>query len=250
MLFWCARVEQKQKVNTRRCFLFKRNLLCLTPLPRPSEVQWTVSRGCEMDCRPGWLKFRQATKSWSWIFSPGWRPWDSKSSLFALATPESARLLNRRSTGGIMACRPASGKSDQKARLLLVFHLRSCQAHLLMCCSLSWSGPRNLELQCTCGSLWLHPRAPSDSMQCFPGSRACWFKSQHWGEGENNSRLIWPGDCIPPSVVMKDLSEHSPLFAPLLGGWLAVQPRSSGVTHRLISLRSAWQRPPWLHSAS
>lgn len=32
--------KQKQRVNTRCCFLFKRNLLCLRPLPCPSEVQW------------------------------------------------------------------------------------------------------------------------------------------------------------------------------------------------------------------
>lgn len=36
---------------------------------------------------------------------------------------------------------------------------------------------------------------------------------------------------------------------PLLGGWLAVEPCSSGVTHWLIR-PSACQGPPWLHGAS
>lgn len=66
LLMWASlvrSVEQKQSVNrTRCCFLFTRNSRSLTPLPRPSEVQWTVSRGCEMDCWSGWLKFRQTTK--------------------------------------------------------------------------------------------------------------------------------------------------------------------------------------------
>lgn len=48
-------------------------------------------------------------------------------------------------------------------------------------------------------------------MQRFPGSCACWFKSQHWRcwGGENKGTLTCPGDSILPSVVMKDLSEHS-----------------------------------------
>ena len=37
---------------------------------------------------------------------------------------------------------------------------------------------------------------------------------------------------------------------PLLGGWLAVEPWSSGVTHWLIRPSSTCQGPPWLHGAS
>lgn len=66
LLMWASlvrSVEQKQRVNhTRCCFLFERNSLSLAPLPRPSEVRWTVSRGWEMDCCSGWLKFRQTIK--------------------------------------------------------------------------------------------------------------------------------------------------------------------------------------------
>lgn len=78
---------------------------------------------------------------------------------------------------------------------------------------------------------------------------APWFESRRFGVGvgitvHGNKLVIaflptwwWRAWVIMP-------------LRPLLGGWLAVEPWRSGVTHWLIRLYSACQGPPWLHGAS
>lgn len=104
------RSSQKHKVNhTRCCFLFRRSLLPLEPLPCPSEVQWTVSGGGgEMDGWSGWLTFRQTTNVW--VFSP------SERSLLALASSEAALPLKTEGRGGTMLSCRAHGEIRSKGQ--------------------------------------------------------------------------------------------------------------------------------------
>lgn len=98
----------------------------------------------------------------------------------------------------------------------------------------------NTSFDCTHQS----PLLPSSAslVICAP-----WFESRRLGVGitaHGNGLVIafllawwWRAWVIAP-------------LRPLLGGWLAVEPWSSGVTRRLIRPSSACQRPPWLHSVS
>lgn len=120
------------------CFCSKGIRSFSTLLWRPSEVQWIVSRGCRMDLLAWLAEVQTDDKCVSCLFSPRWWPRDSKWGLLALATSETTLLLKTVGRGSAMLCCRAYGKSDQKARLLLAFHLRARQVHLLLCCSLSW----------------------------------------------------------------------------------------------------------------
>lgn len=96
--------------------------------------------------------------------------------------------------------------------------------------------------------IWLCPPATFASIHRLPG-HTCTLIWAPKGGGGINSTWKWAGDCMPPlrgdggAWVIASLK-------PLLGGWLAADPRSSGVTRRLIRPHSACQGPPWLHNAT
>lgn len=169
----CSQHEAKIRVNhTRCCFLFKRN-----ERPHPAAVSLRCpvvsQQGLWKHCSSGWLKF---------LFSPGWRPWDTKWSLLALAAPETALVLiteGRRTLHTALQCLWEMGSKSQTFCYRFL-HPSSHDPVESVCGSHLDKVLMNLELHCTCESLWLHPQDTSDSVQCFPGSRACWFKSQHW----------------------------------------------------------------------
>lgn len=83
---------------------------------------------------------------------------------------------------------------------------------MLLCRSLSWMKSYKVGVPAL---VWKFPHAPTSHFWLHAAASQAAVLANLWvnirvaGGGENNSTLIWPGDCVPPSMVMKDLSEHS-----------------------------------------